>query len=190
MVINVSQREPASCLVILAGACDTANGCVCVGRAAHVAPWSHSSMPQESGWRKGGGWDKNCINLLTHLLISTFPPLQDERNLQGIRPRHFRFFCLWPFMKNFLDSQTAVRVQPLPEKPFLAPPCFCATNNWGLHKFTTDGSGHLACDTATDCLIFPLSSNYNAPESNSKIQHCYLHLTRGSSALVAGGSLV
>lgn len=92
VVINVSWREPASSLVILAGVCDTANGGVHVGRAAHVATWSHSSMPQESGWREGGGWDKTCINLLTHLLISKLPPLQDERILQGIWPGHFRFF--------------------------------------------------------------------------------------------------
>lgn len=122
MVINVSQREPASSLVILAGVWDTASGCVHVGRTAHGAPWSHSSMPQENGWRKGGGWDKTRVNLLACFLIGKLPPLQDERNLQGIWPGHFTFFCLWPFMKNFLDSQTAVRVQPLPQKPFLAPP--------------------------------------------------------------------
>lgn len=48
-------------------------------------------------------------------------------------------------------------------------PCFSATNSAGLYQLITDGSGRFACDTATDCLIFPFSSNRNASESSSKI---------------------
>lgn len=48
----------------------------CVGSTVPVALWDHISSPPARGWRAGGR-SRESINLMAHLGISKFLPLQD-----------------------------------------------------------------------------------------------------------------
>lgn len=84
-----------------------------------MALWGHVSSPRARGWREGG-WSRESIDLMTHLGISKFLPLQDAglRTSTGLTyttwesgPDILDFSVSWSFSKSFLNSLTAVRAQ-------------------------------------------------------------------------------
>lgn len=176
-------QEPPSFSAVPAAAyrADTEGGCGCVDRAARVALWSHVSLPEARG-RRAGGWSREHLNLLTHLLIRKFLPLQGERELQG---RALRVRC----MSGDWVPKSAV-LPPLQVTNSCLYFSACYIKRKRAYVITVF-LHHAPCLWYSNSLFnCPLNSKCTTFGSNLWICYCYLYLKEVSSPTLAStGSL-